>query len=106
MSYGTMLYCFEENLYVRKHDTAAVLYIDNMRVLLISLTDLFHLAITYGASGDWYYYEITPDDIAVLSILLYGLFNATVKAFALGLFFMALDYLTPHRSTGKAPGGF
>jgi fucose 4-O-acetylase-like acetyltransferase len=69
-------------------------YIDNMRVMLISLIVLIHLAITYGAPGDWYYQEVLTDDINILSLILYSLFNATVQAFALGLFFMISGYFT------------
>ena len=32
-------------------------YIDNLRIFLISLVVFHHFAITYGASGDWYYNE-------------------------------------------------
>ena len=31
-----------------------LLYIDNIRILLISLIVLLHLVITYGGPGDWY----------------------------------------------------
>ena len=37
---------------------ARLLYIDNIRIVLISLIVLLHLAITYGAPGDWYFHEV------------------------------------------------
>ncbi len=36
-----------------------LLFIDNLRILLIVLVIMVHLAITYGAPvGDWYYQEV------------------------------------------------
>ncbi|MFC1490655.1 acyltransferase family protein [Candidatus Latescibacterota bacterium] len=69
-------------------------YIDNIRTFLISAIILLHLAITYGAPGGWYYHEVSNDDIDIISKILYGLFNATIQAFSLGLFFMISGYFT------------
>ena len=35
-----------------------LLFIDNIRIFLVSLVILTHLAITYGAVGYWYYKEV------------------------------------------------
>jgi glucan biosynthesis protein C len=69
-----------------------LLYINNLRTLLITLIVMLHIAITYGATGSWYYYEHAGD---VLSAVLLTLFTAVVQAFVLGFFFMISGYFTP-----------
>ena len=71
-----------------------MLYIDNIRILLITLIFLLHLAITYGAPGSWYINEIKFEELDLISSLVYVLFNATVQAFSLGFFFMISAYFT------------
>ncbi len=67
-------------------------FIDNLRILLIVLVVLHHLAITYGAPGSWYYIEGQPDMIATI---LFSLFVAINQAFFMGFFFMISGYFTP-----------
>ena len=69
-----------------------LLYINNLRIVLITLIVMLHIAITYGAAGSWYYYEHTGD---VLSVVLLTLFTAVVQSFVLGFFFMISAYFTP-----------
>lgn len=69
-------------------------YIDNMRVFLIILVVVGHMAITYGAPiGNWYYHEIgeVSTTFSILTILLLGI----GASFLLGLFFMIAGYFTP-----------
>lgn len=67
-------------------------FIDNLRILLIVLVVLHHLAITYGAPGSWYYEEGQPDMIATI---LFSIFVAINQAFFMGFFFMISGYFTP-----------
>ncbi len=69
-----------------------LVYIDNLRVLLISLVVLHHLAVTYAAVGDWYYKEPQTGETATLVLLP---FIATNQAFFMGFFFLISAYLTP-----------
>src|SRR5574340_1541995 len=69
-----------------------LLFIDNLRILLIILVVLHHLAITYGALGAWYYKEGQPDMIATI---LFSLFVAINQSFFMGFFFMISGYFTP-----------
>jgi len=80
-----------------------LLYINNLRILLITLIVLLHIAITYGAEGSWYYYENTND---IATAVLLTLFNAIVQSFALGFFFMIAGYFTPGSYDRKGAGGF
>ncbi|MBI4651388.1 acyltransferase family protein [Candidatus Desantisbacteria bacterium] len=68
------------------------LYVDNLRVFLIILIIMLHIAITYGASGRWYYYEHTEN---LLSVVLLTVFCAVVQSFSLGFFFMIAGFFTP-----------
>ena len=59
-------------------------YIDNLRILLTVVVMLHHLAITYGAPGDWPYREGQPD---ALTSIVFALFGALNDAFMMGFFF-------------------
>jgi hypothetical protein len=67
-------------------------FIDNLRIFLISLIVLHHLAITYGHAGMWYYLEGQPDDITRLIVTL---FTAVNQAYFLGFFYLISGYFTP-----------
>jgi len=43
-------------------------FIDNLRILLITLVMMIHLSITYGGEGSWYYKDGQADTLS--SILL------------------------------------
>jgi glucan biosynthesis protein C len=84
---------------------ARLLYVDNMRVALITLVIVGHMAITYGAPvGDWYYKEQgeVSTVFAVLVMLLLGI----GASFLLGLFYMISGYFTPGPYDRKGPGAF
>ncbi|NYT17687.1 MAG: acyltransferase [Methanomicrobiales archaeon] len=67
-------------------------FIDNIRILLICLVILTHLAITYGAFGSWYYHEVSGVSVsAALLTLLTSLF----QTFFMGFFFMIAAYFIP-----------
>ena len=59
-------------------------YIDNLRIFLISLVVLHHLAITYGAPGGWYYNESQAEFPEIIPL---SMFVATNQAFFMGMFF-------------------
>ena len=64
-------------------------FIDNLRILLISLVVLWHVAVTYGASGTWPYQEVQGDDLtSIVFIFLY----AANGPYVLGFFFLITGY--------------
>jgi glucan biosynthesis protein C len=69
-----------------------LLYIDNLRTVLIALVVIGHLAITYGGIGDWYYREQGPVS-RLFSILALPL-GAILMASLLGLFSFVAGYFT------------
>jgi peptidoglycan/LPS O-acetylase OafA/YrhL len=67
-------------------------YLDNLRTFLVMLVMLVHTAITYGASGGWYYHEVS--DFSLTSIILtFGV--AITQSFFMGLLFFISGYFTP-----------
>jgi len=68
-------------------------YIDNLRILLITLVILHHLAIGYGGPGDFAYYE--EGTISTVSTILLTLFLGINQAFFMGFFFLISSYFTP-----------
>jgi glucan biosynthesis protein C len=81
---------------------ARLLYLDNLRILLTALVILLHLAIGYGAAGDWYYNE--EGETSIVSAVLLTLFTAINQAFFMGFFFMISSYLTPCSYDRKGAG--
>lgn len=78
-------------------------FIDNLRILLITLVMMIHLSITYGGEGSWYYRDGQAD---TLSSILLTWHNAVVQAFSMGLFFMIAGYFTPRSYDHKGPRRF
>jgi len=78
-------------------------FIDNLRILLITLVMMIHLSITYGGIGGWYYRDGQAD---TLSSILLTWHNAVVQAFSMGLFFMIAGYFTPSSYDHKGPRQF
>lgn len=70
-----------------------LLFIDNLRILLIILVILVHLAITYGAPvGDWYYQEV---EAGMIESIFYIFFIAVSQSFFMGFFFLISGYFAP-----------
>jgi fucose 4-O-acetylase-like acetyltransferase len=69
-----------------------LLYIDNIRILLICLVITTHTAITYGGSGSWYYtYPYTTLPATVILTLV----TALNQTFFMGFFFLISAYFVP-----------
>ena len=84
-------------------EKARLFFIDNLRILLITLVMMIHLSITYGGSGSWYYKEGQADQ---LSAIILSLHNGVVQAFSMGLFFMLAGYFTPGSFDRKGARAF
>lgn len=67
--------------------------LDALRAVMTLLVLFHHTAITYGASGGWFYHEVTPN--GSLSSHLLTMFVATNQAYFMGLFFLLAGYFTP-----------
>jgi peptidoglycan/LPS O-acetylase OafA/YrhL len=80
------------------------LYIDRLRTIMTAFVILHHAAITYGASGSWFYNELHVSG-SLPSILL-TLFVATNQAYFMGFFFLLAGYFTPRSLERKGYGRF
>ena len=79
-----------------------LLYIDNLRITLVILVVLSHVAITYGPVGFWYYYERTD----LNSTYILAFFISVMQAFLVGLFFMISAFFITPALRKKGPGDF
>jgi len=80
------------------------LYIDRLRSVMTALVLLHHTAITYGAPGGWFWYELHPSK-TITSFLL-TLFVSTNQAYFMGFFFLLAGYFTPGSLERKGYGQF
>jgi fucose 4-O-acetylase-like acetyltransferase len=87
----------------RQQPTRHLLYIDNIRIVLICLVILTHLAITYGAFGSWFYNEVEgfSPETALLTLV-----TALSQSFMMGFFFLIAAYFIPPSYGRKGPGRF
>ena len=69
-----------------------LLFVDNLRTLAIILVFLVHIAITYGASGLWYYKE---GQLTGPQYYIFLAFTCLCQAFFMGLLFLLAGYFTP-----------
>jgi peptidoglycan/LPS O-acetylase OafA/YrhL len=80
------------------------LYIDCLRSIMTALVLLHHTAITYGASGGWFFNELHPS--TKLSSILLTFFCATNQAYFMGFFFLLAGYFTPRSLERKGYARF
>jgi hypothetical protein len=78
-------------------------FIDNLRILLVVLVILHHLAVTYGGEGSWYYYEGQADMITTTVLTLFVVVN---QAFFMGFYFLIAAYFVPRSLERRGGKGF
>jgi len=80
-----------------------LLFVDNLRILLICGVVVNHLNVTYGAIGAWEYHDPVTNLLTgtVLSIL-----NGILMACGMGIFFLIAGYFTPDSYDRKGPRAF
>jgi glucan biosynthesis protein C len=94
----------EESVTNERTTRRRLFFIDNLRTVLIILVVLWHMAITYGASGYWPYREVgQPDDLTALVFTLFGAVNGP---FVLAFFYMIAGYFTPRSYDRRGPVSF
>lgn len=84
-----------------KHRNAGL---DALRACLTLLVVFHHCAITYGAIGGWYYYEVARNK-SLESVVL-TLFCTINQAYFMGLFFLLAGHYTSRSLDHKGPGRF
>lgn len=76
-----------------------LLYIDNIRLLIIALVVVQHLAVTYSGIGSWYYKESAALDLA--SRIGFNFFESLIQSFSMGLLFLIAGYFVPKAYDSK-----
>jgi glucans biosynthesis protein C len=88
----------------RSASKARLLYLDNLRMAVITFVVLMHTAIIYGAMGDWYYKE--TGETGTLFSMIAALLGGIGTAFVMGLLFLIAGYFTPRAYDRKGAGKF
>jgi glucan biosynthesis protein C len=84
--------------------SSRLFFVDNLKVALIILVVLHHLAVIYGASALFYYLEPPKNDpLASLVLLVFVLVN---QAYIMGFFFLISGYFTPGSFDHKGSTSF
>ncbi len=84
--------------------TGRLLYIDNLRVLVVVCVVMHHLAVTYSGIGSWYYYNSTPLD--ALSLVWFAFYLSFQQGYFMGLLFMIAGYFAAGSYDRKGFGHF
>lgn len=80
-----------------------IIYIDNLKVLLLTLVVLHHTFITYGAPGGWYYFQKTTSEAAKIPMTMFVAVNQT---FFMGFFFFLSALFIPSSYDKKGAARF
>jgi surface polysaccharide O-acyltransferase-like enzyme len=80
-----------------------IIYIDNLKVGLITLVVLQHALVTYGVEGGWYFAQKTTYIGAVIPM---GLLAVISQSFFMGLFFFLSAYFIPGSYNRKGAARF
>lgn len=81
-----------------------LLYIDNLRLLMIAFVVVQHLAVTYSGMGSWYYMDGRP--LGLLSTALFGVYQSFTQAYFMGFLFLLAGYFIPGAYDKKGFGLF
>lgn len=81
-----------------------LLYIDNIRLVMIVLVVIVHLALTYSGPSSWYYVEARPLDF--FSGAFFSFLYSFLQAFFMGFLFLIAGYFVPGAYDRKGFGKF
>jgi hypothetical protein len=83
-----------------------LLYIDNIRVFLIGIVIVQHLAITYGAPGNWYYKEFDITQLDPYTLIVLVLFATANLSYSMGFFYFLAGYFSAGSLERRDAGSF
>lgn len=81
-----------------------LLFIDNLRWLMIVFVVIMHLNVTYSTFGSWYYVEHRHLDI--FSTIIFAIYGSFTQAYFMGFLFLIAGYFVPGAYDKKGPGKF
>jgi glucans biosynthesis protein C len=70
-----------------------LLYMDNIRWVMIILVVIMHLNVTYSNMGLWYYKE--PAKVDLLSSMIFSIYGLFTQTYFMGLLFFISGYFVP-----------
>ena len=70
-----------------------LLYIDNIRLLMIILVVMMHLAVTYSNIGSWFYND--PQELNTPELVVFAFFQSFTQGYFMGLLFLIAGYFVP-----------
>jgi fucose 4-O-acetylase-like acetyltransferase len=83
---------------------ARLLFVDNLRWVIIILVVSMHAADTYSPLGNWYYVDRTR--LTVPELLVFAAWQMYLQSFFMGLLFFIAGYFVPSSLRRKGPGRF
>ena len=81
-----------------------LLYIDNLRWVMILLVVSMHAAVTYSHLGSWYYMENSP--VSTTEAGIFATYQATLQSFFMGFLFFIAGYFIPGAYDKKGAAKF
>jgi len=81
-----------------------LLFIDNLRWIMILLVISMHSADTYSPFGNWYYVDRKPMSLA--SVIAFAAWQMYLQSFFMGLLFFAAGFFVPASFRKKGPAQF
>ena len=81
-----------------------LLYIDNLRLMVIASVVMLHLAVTYCGFGSWYYIE--GANLGVISTIWFAFYQSFQQGYILGLLILISGYFAAGSYDRKGFGPF
>ncbi len=81
-----------------------LLYLDNLRLMVIVFVVMHHLAVTYSGFGSWYY--IADTHLDTVSTIWFGLYLSFQQGYFMGLLFLISGYFVAGSYDRKGFGRF
>jgi glucans biosynthesis protein C len=81
-----------------------LLYVDNLRLLVIVFVVMQHLAVTYSGIGGWYYYANTHLD--TVSTIVFAFYLTFQQGYFMGILFLLAGFFTAGSYDRKGFGAF
>ncbi len=86
-------------------EAGRLLFIDNIRWVLMVLVVLVHVAVTYANIGDFWYYQ-EEREVDIVTGLTLAALCSSIQAFSMGLFFFLAGTFVPGSYDRKGAGRF
>jgi surface polysaccharide O-acyltransferase-like enzyme len=90
----------------RSSGNTRLVYLDNLRSLVIILVILMHSAVTYSGIGGWYYKEGLQENLNIIEMTVFGILQSFTQAWFMGVLFFLSAFLASRSLVKRGPLGF